>query len=340
MVIDWRETTLGEVALLQRGFDLPAKERRSGKIPIVSSSGISGSHSEVGVRGPGVVTGRYGTIGQVFLVKEDFWPLNTTLWVKDFHGNDPQFISYLLRTIDFHSCSDKSSVPGVNRNDLHRIPVFCPPLPQQKTIGRILGALDDKIELNRKMNRTLEAMAKALFQSWFIDFDPVRAKLDGQNPMGMDPATAALFPNSFMDSELGPIPNGWEVKSISDVTFHVTKGDTPRTEALQAAPVNDRMVTMLRVNSITDDGEVLMDKVEKIPESIHFGKSKRSILKENDILYTNAGTIGRVVLVQKDLLPANTKSGDGDCSARPHESFPVITVYANAATRISDQSPL
>lgn len=91
---DWVELPLGELITLQRGFDLPSQDRKPGNVPIVSSSGISDYHSEVGVKGPGVITGRYGTIGQVFLIKEDYWPLNTTLWVKNFHGNDPQFASY------------------------------------------------------------------------------------------------------------------------------------------------------------------------------------------------------------------------------------------------------
>ena len=205
----WRDTELGEIITLQRGFDLPQQNRHPGKIPIVSSSGISDFHAESRVKGPGVVTGRYGTIGQVFFIKEDFWPLNTTLWVKDFKGNDPLFVSYFLRTIDFLSCSDKSSVPGVNRNDLHRIPARIPPLPEQKRIAHILGTLDDKIEMNRRMNETLEAMARALFKSWFVDFDPVRAKAARQKPEGMDDETAALFSSSFVDSELGKIPKGW-----------------------------------------------------------------------------------------------------------------------------------
>ncbi|MFM8573655.1 MAG: restriction endonuclease subunit S, partial [Pirellula sp.] len=176
----------------------------------------------------------------------------------------------------------------------------------QKAIAAVLGALDDKIELNRRMNATLESMARALFQSWFVDFDPVRAKLDGRQPTGMDRATADLFPDSFEESALGPIPQGWAVKTIADVTFRVTKGDTPRSEAIQACPKDDRLIPMLRVNTITENGDVLLDKAEMIPESIHLGKSRRSILEENDILYTNAGTIGRVALVQKNLLPANT----------------------------------
>jgi type I restriction enzyme S subunit len=216
MAGEWTETTLGDAATLQRGFDLPIQKRKPGKVPIVSSSGISDYHSEPAVRGPGVVTGRYGTIGQVFLVTEDYWPLNTTLWVKDFHGNDPRFIAYLLKTIDFHSCSDKSSVPGVNRNDLHRLPVLLPPLPEQKRIAHILGTLDDKIELNRRMNATLEGMSRAIFKSWFVDFDPVRQKAAGKQPVGMDAQTAALFPDSFEDSEIGEVPKGWGVEEVRD----------------------------------------------------------------------------------------------------------------------------
>ncbi len=216
MADEWNEVPLGEVITLQRGFDLPSQNRKPGKVPIVSSSGISDYHSEAAVNGPGVVTGRYGTIGQVFLIRDNYWPLNTTLWVKDFHGNDPHFASYLLRTVDFQSCSDKSSVPGVNRNDLHRIPVFRPPLTTQRAIASVLGALDDKIELNRRMNATLEGMARALFQSWFVDFDPVRAKLDGCPPAGMDAETAALFPDGFEESELGMIPKGWIAKPLPE----------------------------------------------------------------------------------------------------------------------------
>lgn len=228
MASEWSQLPLGDVMTLQRGFDLPSQDRKPGKVPIVSSSGVSDYHSEVGVKGPGVVTGRYGTIGQVFLIKEDYWPLNTTLWVKDFHGNDPHFASYLLRTIDFRSCSDKSSVPGVNRNDLHRIPVLLPPLAEQKAIAAVLGALDDKIELNRRMNATLEAMARALFQSWFVDFDPVRAELDGRKPNGLDETTAALFPAKFQDSTLGHIPKGWEIGTLGSILDVLETGRRPK----------------------------------------------------------------------------------------------------------------
>src|SRR5216684_1524232 len=92
-----------------------------------------------------------------------------------------------------------------------------PPLPEQKEIAAVLGALDDKIELNRRMNATLEAMARALFQSWFVDFDPVRAKLDGRQPTGLDPATAALFPSHFEHGEDGMLPAGWRYTAIGEI---------------------------------------------------------------------------------------------------------------------------
>ena len=109
-----------------------------------------------------------------------------------------------------------SSVPGFNLGQLRMFEIVLPPLAEQKAIASVLGALDDKIELNRRMNATLEAMARALLQSWFVDFDPVRAKLDGRKPEGLDKATAALFPGAFQDSILGPIPQGWMASRIPD----------------------------------------------------------------------------------------------------------------------------
>ncbi len=109
-------------------------------------------------------------------------------------------------------------------------PVLLPPLPEQRRIAKILGDIDDKIELNRKMNETLEQMARALFKSWFVDFDPVRAKMEGRTPTGMDAATAALFPDCLVDSELGPIPEGWEVKALGEV-MDVVMGQSPPGES-------------------------------------------------------------------------------------------------------------
>jgi type I restriction enzyme S subunit len=134
---------------------------------------------------------------------------------------DPAFYFYLFQSQQgrslIESIVEQVAAAGIRGSDLGRLEVPVPPLHEQKAIASILGALDDKIELNRRMNATLEAMARALFQSWFVDFDPVRAKLDGRPPTGLDPETAALFPATFQDSPLSHIPQGWEIGRLDDV---------------------------------------------------------------------------------------------------------------------------
>ncbi|MGB4333336.1 MAG: restriction endonuclease subunit S [Chromatiaceae bacterium] len=116
-----------------------------------------------------------------------------------------------------HGYRDGTVAERLNLPTIRALPILIPPLAEQQAIAAVLGALDDKIELNRRMNATLEAMARALFQSWFVDFDPVRAKLDGRPPDALDPATAAHFPDSFVETTAGHIPHGWRVGSIYEV---------------------------------------------------------------------------------------------------------------------------
>lgn len=143
---EWKTLELGEVCTLQRGMDLPKRLRTDGNFPLVTSSGVDGTHSVGPINGPGVITGRYGTIGKVFFIETNFWPLNTTLFVKDFHGNDPRFVHYLLKTVDFQSHSGKSGVPGVNRNDVHQDLVHIPPdRSEQEAIALTLFDADTLI---------------------------------------------------------------------------------------------------------------------------------------------------------------------------------------------------
>jgi type I restriction enzyme, S subunit len=217
MIPKWRNGKLGDFIELKRGYDLPQAKRTKGAVPLISSSGLSDYHNTSMVSGPGVVTGRYGTIGQVFYISNDFWPLNTTLYVRDFKGNDPKFIHYFLKTIDFLTYSDKAAVPGVNRNHLHEAKVKVPPIFEQKEIAKCLSIFDDRISLLRETNATLEAIAQALFKSWFVDFDPVRAKMEGRVPEGMDEATALLYPDSFDESVTHKIPKGWRMGTLADL---------------------------------------------------------------------------------------------------------------------------
>ncbi|MGB2753536.1 MAG: restriction endonuclease subunit S [Phycisphaerae bacterium] len=228
MATEWPHMVLGDALTLQRGFDLPAYRRADGHVPVIASTGCVGYHNEAKVKGPGVVIGRSGSLGGGQYIRQDFWPLNTTLWVKDFKGNDRRFCYYLILSMDFLRFNAGSGVPTLNRNHIHPLPIILPPLAEQKAIAHILGTLDDKIELNRRMNETLEAMARAIFKSWFVDFDPVHAKAEGRDP-SLPADLAALFPDSFQDSPLGPIPRGWYVREIGKAVRCVG-GATPSTK--------------------------------------------------------------------------------------------------------------
>jgi type I restriction enzyme S subunit len=159
--MSWTQKTLGEIVNLKRGFDLPSSSRVDGPYPVFSSSGQTGTHSEAAVKGPCVVTGRYGTIGQVFFSDAACWPLNTSLYSTDFKGNDPKFVYYLLKTIPWRDYLTASAVPGINRNHVHLCPVCVPDHETQTAISGVLGLLDNKIELNTKLNGYLEELLLA-----------------------------------------------------------------------------------------------------------------------------------------------------------------------------------
>ncbi len=223
----WEEKKLGDVLTLQRGFDLPETERLPGTYAVIASTGPVGTHKTAMVRGPGVVIGRSGSLGGGQYIRSDFWPLNTTLWVKDFKGNDIRFCYYLLKSLDLANFNAGSGVPTLNRNHIHPLPVQMPDsIDEQHAIAHILGTLDDKIELNRKMNETLEGIARATFKSWLVDFDPVRAKAEGRDP-GLPKETADLFPDRFEDSELGEIPAGWNVGKFGDLVDVLREQENP-----------------------------------------------------------------------------------------------------------------
>lgn len=155
----WERKPLTDFVWFQRGFDLPKDKFVNGEFPVVGSTSILGYHTEAKVKAPGIVTGRSGTIGQFQFLKNDFWPHNTSLWVKYFYGNDERFAFYLLHTLDFISLNGGGAVPSLNRNFLSSINVNVPPLPTQRRIASILSAYDDLIENNLKRIKLLEEKA-------------------------------------------------------------------------------------------------------------------------------------------------------------------------------------
>jgi type I restriction enzyme S subunit len=166
---NWKNGELGDFVTLKRGFDLPQQKREDGQVPIFSSSGITGTHSTAMVKAPGVITGRYGTIGEVFYAAKDFWPLNTTLFVEDFHGNDAKFIYYFLKTLEWSKFTSASAVPGINRNTVHKEIASLPDVETQRRIASTLSMFDEKIKINTEINDNLQQQAMSLYAEMFLN---------------------------------------------------------------------------------------------------------------------------------------------------------------------------
>lgn len=206
----WEKITLEEVVTLQRGFDLPIGEREEGTFPVIGSNGIAGHHISFKVNGPGVLVGRSGSVGKVTWTSENYWPLNTTLWVKDFHGNDPKFIYYFLGYLDLGKYTEGVSVPTLNRNTIHPLIVCIPPLPQQRVIACILQTIQQAIQTRRK-ELELERERKAALMHYLFTHG-TRNELTKQ-------------------SEVGEIPERWEVLCLGDICT-ISTGTTPDTTNL------------------------------------------------------------------------------------------------------------
>jgi len=188
-----------EFITLQRGFDLPKKMRRNGTFPVVASTSVQGFHDEYKVQTPGVVTGRSGSLGQVLFIEQPFWPLNTTLWVKDFKGNNPRYVYYHLQTLGLEHYNSGAGVPTLNRNHLNEIEVEVHVIESQQKIAAILSTYDDLIENNLRRIKILEEMAQNLYREWFVKF-----RFPGHEQVRM------------IDSPRGKIPEKWEVVQLRD----------------------------------------------------------------------------------------------------------------------------
>ena len=214
---------------------------------------------------------------------------------------DNTFLKFLLQSRpvqeELRSRATGTTVLGIRQSELRKVNLTLPPLPEQRAIAHVLGALDDMIEVNREINETLEEMARTLFKSWFVDFDPVRAKLEGRPPAGMDEATAALFPDHFQDSELGQIPKGWQAKPLSK-NIELLSGGTPKTSE---PSYWDGEIPWYSVRDAPSDSDVwVIDTDRKVTPS-GISNSATSILPARTTIISARGTVGKLALVGRPM---------------------------------------
>ena len=217
----WRKVRLGDVMSFANGRSSPERSDDS-LYPVYGSNGTIGKSNEMNADANTIVIGRVGSYcGSLHFSNENCWITDNAIQAKAVGENDSKFFFFFLHSLGLNELRSGSGQPLLNQTILSSIPTVIPPLPTQRAIAHILGTLDDKIELNRRMNATLEAMARALFKSWFVDFEPVRAKMDGrwlrgESLPGLPADLYDLFPDRLVDSDLGEVPEGWEIRPLGD----------------------------------------------------------------------------------------------------------------------------
>ena len=255
----WIDTTVGEYCPFIYGKGLPKDKRKIGEFPVYGSNGIVGYHNTPYAANWGVIIGRKGSVGSIHLSKNEFWPIDTTFYMVKESIEELYFAYFLLKSLHLEQMNSDSAVPGLNRDNAHALPIRIPENEDdRKSLGDWIIKFEEKIELNTQINQTLEQIAQALFKSWFVDFDPVKAKIDVLEAGGTAEAaelaamgtiaakspeqladmqqsqpeayqqlaqTAALFPSAMQNSELGQIPEGWTVKAFRNLLEKTIGGD-------------------------------------------------------------------------------------------------------------------
>jgi type I restriction enzyme S subunit len=298
----WETLPLGDVLTFQRGFDITKAEQRDGPYWVISSSGPKSRNENYKVVGPGVVIGRKGSLGTVFYSHENYWPHDTTLWVKDFHGNDPKFAYYYLQTMSLERLDAGSSNPSLNRNHIHTIPVLWPTLVIQRRIAGILSTYDDLIENSQRRIKILEEMARRLYREWFVHF---------------------RFPGHegcrFVESPLGEIPEGWEVKTVED-SFVISGGGTPSRK--EEVFWEGGTIQWYSPSDLTGAGTMFMDDSRDHITELGLVQSSARMFPARSVMLTSRATIGAIAI---NTHPACTNQGFITCL--PNDRVPLYFLF-------------
>ena len=292
---DWETKTLGQCIALQRGYDLTADQRTDGDVPVMGAGGQNGTHGTSKASGPGVVIGRSGSsFGQVYLSEPDFWPHNTSMYVTDFKGNDKYFTYYLLNNLDFNRLNSGSAQPSLNRNYLYPVKVKVPRVNVQVRISSVLRALDKKIEINNRINSQLEAMAKTLYDYWFVQFD-----FPDANGKPYKTSGGKMVYNPTLKRE---IPEGWCDQTLCQIA-NITMGQSP-----EGSSFNEESVGTIFYQGSTDFGWLF-------PTTRQYTTAPGRMAKKGDILLSVRAPVGDMNIANTDccigrgLAALNSKTG-------------------------------
>lgn len=243
-----------------------------------------------------IVFSRVGSVDRRALVspKQDGWMFSGRLLRirTDVKKVDAAYLSYFFGLPSFKSyiraIAVGATMPSLNTELLKNIPVLLPPIGEQRVIGETLSYIDRLIESNRRISKSLEEIAQTIFKSWFVDFDPVKAKMVGEKPVGMDDVTAALFPDAMEDSELGPIPKGWVWGSVGDIAQVIDCLHSKKPELLlEGRPY-------LQLDTIHDDGVLRFENAVQISDADYEKWTSRIEVGDGDCVITNVGRVGAV----------------------------------------------
>lgn len=279
MVAEWRKCRWGDLATLEYGKALRGYDQAKATYPVYGTNGPIGWHTESLYNEPSVIIGRKGAYRGTHYSKTPFYVIDTAFYLKPKVTLDTRWAYYELLLHDINHLDSGSAIPSTSREDFYSLPVLLPPVPEQRAIARVLGTLDDKIELNQRITASLEAMAQAIFKSWFVDFDPVRAKADGRQAAGLDADTVAQWPDRLEESELGEIPLGWEAKPLDAVA------DFLNGLALQKYPPTDN--EWLPVIKIAELHRGVTEASDRASSAIE----PRYIVRDGDVLFAWSGSL-------------------------------------------------
>lgn len=283
---------LGEILELQRGYDLPSSQQKAGNVLVAGSNGIIGYHNEIRGNHPCITVGRSGSVGKVHYYEQPTWAHNTALFVKDFKGNNPQYLYYFLKNLHLDEMFVKGSsvVPSLDRKVVHSLVVpFHKEVVCQKRIALVLSNIDRKIELNRAINQNLEAMAKQLYDYWFVQFD-----FPNEEGKPYKSSGGAMVWNEKLKRE---IPEGWNVMSINEICTSCRGVSYGKDDLLS----NSNGVLVLRGNNIENNHIVYDSNVAFVPYDF---VSEEQHIKEGDIIMTmSSGSkahVGKCAMFHKD----------------------------------------